>query len=165
MHGRIVLWKNCVWKNCLWKNCAWKNCGTPQLLSPLFLWLREGSGEFCVRTQVFRPENIAVYCSSSGKISKDLVKSWFLDSFLPSIDKKALLLLDSWTGQSDRKMFEDLLTGDKLINILKIHPKEHHLFNLLMFISPVSGKLWQESFSSAYYWMTSTWISNSATIP
>jgi hypothetical protein len=48
-------------------------------LSPLFLCLQEGAGEFGIRTQVFRPENVAVYCSSSGKMSKELVKNWFSD--------------------------------------------------------------------------------------
>ncbi len=102
-----------------------------QLLSPLFLCLQEVSGQFGVRTQVFRPENVAVYCSSSGKMSKELVKSWLLDSILPSMGNKALLLLDSWTGQSDRKIFEDLLTGDKQINILKIPPKTTSLIQPL----------------------------------
>ncbi len=57
--------------------------------------------------------------------------SMFLDSFLPSMDNKTLLLLDSWTGQSDQKMFEDLLTGDKQINILKIPPKTTSLIQPL----------------------------------
>jgi len=113
-----------------------------RLLSPLFLCIQEGSGEFGIRTQVYRPENVAVYCSSSGKMSKGLAKSWFLDSFMPSMDTKALLLLDSWTGQSDRKMFEDLLTDDKTINILKIPPKTTSLVQPLdyFFRQESSGK-------------------------
>jgi len=47
------------------------------------------------------------------------------------MDTKALLLLDSWTGQSNWQMFEDLLTDDKMIKILKIPPKKTSLIQPL----------------------------------
>ena len=73
------------------------------LLTPLFICLQEEKREFGqqVIQRLLKPENVYVSCSSSGKMTKKLVKEWYRNALLPSVEEKCVLLLDSWTGHKD----------------------------------------------------------------
>jgi hypothetical protein len=96
-----------------------------KLLSPLFLCLQEPDGKFGQRVQqnLFNCPNIVVQCSSSGKMSKELMNLWCNDSLVPSISAKSLLLLDSWSGHSDKDNICSFFSRDKPCLILTIPPK------------------------------------------
>ncbi|XP_044594057.1 uncharacterized protein LOC123271728 [Cotesia glomerata] len=70
------------------------------LLSPLFLVLKEPSGKFgpIVETTLFRPHNVYIEASKSGKLTSDHFKIWLERVFFPNVGPKSLLLIDSWTG-------------------------------------------------------------------
>jgi hypothetical protein len=68
-----------------------------KLLSTLFLGLKEKDGIFgpIGSQNLFTCDNVVVNCSSSGKMNKPLTKQWIIESVIPSVDKKYLLMLDS----------------------------------------------------------------------
>ena len=75
-----------------------------KLLAPLFLCLQEPGGTFgpIVRQKLFTATNISTHCSTSGKMTKELVRSWFATCLKPFLkDDNCVLLLDSWPGQTD----------------------------------------------------------------
>ena len=45
--------------------------------------------------------------SSSGKMTKNHVKRWLINAFIPDVTNNTLLLLDSWSGQTDNDIFTD----------------------------------------------------------
>ncbi|KAL1487471.1 hypothetical protein ABEB36_008988 [Hypothenemus hampei] len=72
-----------------------------KLVSPLLVVLREPSGEFGPRVEqnLFRPENVYIMASKSGKLTTEHFKTWMTEVFIPNTGQKSLLLLDSWSGQ------------------------------------------------------------------
>lgn len=88
------------------------------LLSPLLIILQEKDGKFGPRVELnlFRPDNVLVLASNSGKMTTNLVKEWFTNVYLPNCNDNSVLLLDSWSGQNSRT-FE---TMDKLSKNIKI---------------------------------------------
>jgi len=70
----------------------------------LLLCLQELNGFPRTKTPLIAP-NIYLKCSTSGKLTKDILKEWFEDIFIPDIqsnrDLKGLLLHDSWKGFSN----------------------------------------------------------------
>ena len=48
-----------------------------------------------------------VDANSSGKLTKNHVRRWLRDVFLPDVKKDTLLLLDSWSDQIDDTIFTD----------------------------------------------------------
>lgn len=79
-----------------------------QLLSPLFMVLKETKGEFgpIVKQNLFKASNIYLQASKSGKMSSELLQTWLQDVFFPNCGKTAVLLLDSWSGQCERTVRE-----------------------------------------------------------
>jgi len=57
-------------------------------------------GTFGPRVQeiLFRPVNIYIQASKSGKLTSEHFKTWFSEVYLPNTGRKSMLLLDSWTG-------------------------------------------------------------------
>ncbi len=104
-----------------------------KLLSPLFICLQEVGGSFgpLVAQNLFQCPNIVVNCSSSGKMTKNLVKIWCKDALIPSVKEKCLLLLDSWSGHSDHQMIQELFPTGASCEILKIPPKTTSLIQAL----------------------------------
>lgn len=76
-----------------------------ELKAPLFIILRESKGEFGERVArtMFRHPELHVVASSSGKITKVLLKDWFKNVYFPNADDDSLLLLDSLTTYNDRQ--------------------------------------------------------------
>lgn len=72
-----------------------------ELLSPLRIVLKEKNGVFgsVVKKRIFSHETINVVCTTSGKMGKAEVQSWYNDILKPSLpDGKNILLLDSFSG-------------------------------------------------------------------
>jgi hypothetical protein len=80
-----------------------------ELMSPLFVCLKETKGSLgpLVQKHMFRPPNVYIAASKSGKLTKNLVIQWAKDVYAPHVGKKTLLLMDSWSGQSP----EDISTA------------------------------------------------------
>jgi hypothetical protein len=91
------------------------------LLGPLFLCLKEESGRLSenIQRNLFKPSNIVLTCSVSGKLTSSLVKYWRDNVLLPSIGKnKCLLLSDCWGAQGANDIY-DKLTNIKRLEIPK----------------------------------------------
>ncbi|EFN84585.1 hypothetical protein EAI_12489, partial [Harpegnathos saltator] len=70
------------------------------LLSPLFIVLKEASvGKFGPRVEenLFKPENVIVKASKSGKMTSDHFKMWLEQAYFANIGLNRVLR-DSWTG-------------------------------------------------------------------
>ena len=118
-----------------------------KLLSPLFICLQEfgeSFGSHAFRT-LFQCPNVVVNCSSSGKITKDLIKKWCKDALIPSVYEKCLLFLDSWSGHPDQQMMQGLFPTGSPCEILKIPLKQLPLFSHWMYISFVNGRYLQKT--------------------
>jgi len=70
------------------------------LLSPLLIILQEKDGKFGPRVEshLFKTDNVLVLASNSGKMTTNLVKTWFTNVYLPNCNDNSVLLLDSWSG-------------------------------------------------------------------
>jgi hypothetical protein len=92
------------------------------LVGPVYLCLKETGGSFGPRVQesLEAHQNVFIVCSQSGKLTKHLFKQW-CETLLPDVQENSLLLKDSWTGQSDQNIFDEVF-GDKL-ETLTIPPK------------------------------------------
>ncbi|XP_046611010.1 uncharacterized protein LOC124300723 [Neodiprion virginianus] len=71
-----------------------------KLLSPRFLVLKEPTGKIgpIVEKTLFRPDNVYIEVSKSGKLTSDYFKIWLQHVIFPKVGSKSLLLIDSWTG-------------------------------------------------------------------
>lgn len=110
-----------------------------KLLSPLFLVLKETTGEFGPRVlkNLFQPSNVYLEASKSGKLTKELFQTWLTNVFLPHAGNSPVLLLDSWSGQCDSAVQEVLPKENnfKLMTIPKgttdkIQPLDVYTFRL-----------------------------------
>lgn len=89
-----------------------------KLHSPLLIVLQVSDGQFgpTVQKNMYKAENISVYPSKSGKLTSKIAVEWFEKDFLSIAGKDSLLLLDSWSGQTE-KVFEKINKGNKIIKI------------------------------------------------
>ena len=84
---------------------------TGELVGPLLICLQEQnckkSGEFgpIVQQRLFRPPNLHITCSKSGKLDKTIMETWVSECLAPFVCQKTYLLLDSWSGQKDEQIF------------------------------------------------------------
>lgn len=85
-----------------------------QLLSPLFIVLKETAGEFGPRILPNLPEfpNLVVKCSKSGKLDGHLFKDWVNECLDLMFDDECVLYMDCWTGQSNEETYN--LEGKKV---------------------------------------------------
>lgn len=81
-----------------------------QLVGPIYLCLQEPNGKMgeTVKKRLFQPSNVVITCSKSGKLTSSLVRYWCDTCLAPSVHKKCLLLSDSYSGQNDPKIYEDI---------------------------------------------------------
>jgi len=95
-----------------------------QLLSPLYLVLKETSGSFGPRVEetLFRPANVFIAASKSGKLTTQHFQSWFTNVFLPATGSFSVLLLDSWSGHCPASL-QEFMPKDKDVRILTIPKK------------------------------------------
>ncbi|XP_076165796.1 uncharacterized protein LOC143145892 [Ptiloglossa arizonensis] len=91
------------------------------LLSPLFMVLKETSGEFGPRVEesLFRPANVYVTASKSGKLTSHHFNIWLKEVFLPKTGLQSVLLLDSWSGHCP-STFQQSIPADKELITLTI---------------------------------------------
>jgi hypothetical protein len=68
-----------------------------RIVGPMYLCLQEPNGKMgeTVKKNLFKPANVVITCSSSGKLTTSLVSYWRDNCLLASIGKKCLLLSDS----------------------------------------------------------------------
>jgi hypothetical protein len=95
-----------------------------ELLDPIFLVLKEPSGSIgpVVSKSIFKAENVYVSASKSGKVSKEIIRTWYQDVFFPNVGPKATLLLDALTTQNDRTMINELVPPTVEFNACTIPP-------------------------------------------
>ncbi len=93
-----------------------------KVIGPILLCLQEVNGRMgeIVKKNLFKPTNVVITCSSSGKLTSSLVAYWRDKRLLPYIGKKCLLLSDSWGGQKDLKLYEKKACHDKEVIRLEI---------------------------------------------
>lgn len=80
-----------------------------RLRAPMLICLQETSGSFgpVVQGNMFKPRNLVIKCSKSGKMDKQMMKDFVQSVLQPNItDNKACLILDSWSGQRDSQLYE-----------------------------------------------------------
>lgn len=75
----------------------------------LFLCLKEIDNQFRpnVEKDLFQANNVITVCSTSGKLTKQLVKVFAQSVIKPNVDKDFILLLDSWSGHNKIDLYED----------------------------------------------------------
>ena len=95
-----------------------------RLLSPLFLVLKETTGQFGPNVQktLFRPINVYISASTSGKLTSQHFKDWFTDVFIPNTNAESVLLLDSWSGHCPKEV-SNLVPTNKKVDIFTIPKK------------------------------------------
>lgn len=78
------------------------------LKSPLFICLQEAGGEFGPRVtqSLYRPANVIVDCTKSGKLEKSKLKIFVEEVVKKNVEEKACLVLDSWSPHKDATIFE-----------------------------------------------------------
>lgn len=102
-----------------------------RLLSPLFLVLKESTNTFGPRVaqSLFRPVNVYISSSTSGKLTSNHFKTWLTDVFIPNIAPNSVLLIDSWSGHCVAEL-QKLVPKDKTLNILNIPKKRQQWYSL-----------------------------------
>lgn len=95
-----------------------------QLQSPLYLVLKETSGSFGPRVEetLFRPANVFIAASKSGKLTTQHFQSWFTNAFVPVTGSFSVLLLDSWSGHCPANL-KEFMPHQKDVRILTIPKK------------------------------------------
>jgi hypothetical protein len=81
-----------------------------RLVGKLLLCLKEINGEFGpnVERDLFKADNVFVVCSTSGKLTKNLVKEFAKNIIKPNINQDFLLLVDSWPGHNKINIYNDV---------------------------------------------------------
>lgn len=80
------------------------------LISPLFVILQEKDGKFGINVEatMFKHKSIFVVPSTSGKITKEILKIWFENIYYPNSDFNSVLLVDSLTIYKDRNEIDKI---------------------------------------------------------
>lgn len=95
-----------------------------ELKAPLFLILQEVGGVFGERVArtMLRHVEAYVVASSSGNITKKILKKWFLEVYLPNAGEDSVLLLDSLSTYRDRVEIDREKPDDQDYTIITIPP-------------------------------------------
>ena len=95
-----------------------------EIFGPLLICLQETGNSFgpVVQQKMFKAPNIFTLCSTSGKMSKELIRKWFSCCILPNVNESFILLHDSWTGQTDNNIYDPLLPNGILCKRFIIPP-------------------------------------------
>ena len=97
----------------------------------LHICFQEPKGEFGPKIKEIlsreTPFNVVVDASTSGKLTKDHVKRSLHNAFIPDVTNDNLLLLDSWSIQTDEHIFKNeeiiQMLDNKTIHTEAIPPK------------------------------------------
>lgn len=61
-----------------------------------------------LKKHLFQPSNVVITCSKSGKLTSSLVRYWSEKCLAPSVNKQCLLLSDSYSGQNDPNIYQNI---------------------------------------------------------
>ncbi|CAF4028991.1 unnamed protein product [Rotaria sp. Silwood1] len=84
---------------------------TSQPIGTCYLCLKGKNGYMFdnIKRNLFQAFNVTITCSKSGKLSSSLVKYWIEKVLEPTVgNEKVLLLLDSWSGQTDEQLYSKM---------------------------------------------------------
>ncbi|GFT04461.1 HTH CENPB-type domain-containing protein [Trichonephila clavipes] len=91
-----------------------------KLLPMVFICLQEANGNFGPKVQKSVDEyakiytNVAITSSKSGKLTTALYKDFLIDVMKPYVkEEKFLFLIDSWGGQTNPVLYDEIFTDDK----------------------------------------------------
>ena len=98
---------------------------TGELVGSVFICLQEPTGRLGPRVQssIYRAPNIHVTCSKSGKLTKSHIKYRTEKVLRPAVSDDCLLLLDSWSGQTDHTIYKKIFSGNIKCEQMQIPPK------------------------------------------
>lgn len=93
-----------------------------ELKTPLFLILQEVGGVFGERVArtMLRHEEAHVVASSSGKITKEILKEWFREIYFPNAGENSVVLLDALTTYRDREAIDREKPADQNYTVITI---------------------------------------------
>jgi len=98
-----------------------------ELIPQVFVCLQESTGNFGPRVQksvdelVTKYKNTVVTSSKSGKLTTQLYKTFLTNIMLPYVkENKFLLLIDSWGGQTNPGMYDEIFKDDRKIGTCTI---------------------------------------------
>jgi hypothetical protein len=96
-----------------------------ELIEPVFVCLQEPTGKLGprVKQSIYQASNIHVSCSKSGKLTKTHIQYWAENVLSPSVSEDCLLLLDSWSGQTDPSIYDDIFIENITCKQMQIPPK------------------------------------------
>jgi hypothetical protein len=96
-----------------------------KLIGLVFICLQELTGKLGprVKQSIYQASNIHVTCSKSGKLTKTHIKYWADNILSPSVSKDCLLLLNSWSGQTDPSIYDDIFDENITCKRMQILPK------------------------------------------
>ncbi|XP_046753391.1 uncharacterized protein LOC124416409 [Diprion similis] len=91
-----------------------------RVLPPVFVCLQETTGTFGPRVQKTVNEyakkysNVVITSSKSGKLTTGLYKDFLRNALKPYVqNEKFLLLIDSWGGQTNPELYDEMFQDDK----------------------------------------------------
>lgn len=69
--------------------------------------LKEPNGEFgpTVLSRLFKPDNLVICCTASGKMTTALMRKFILEVYSPHVADHSILMIDSWTGQRNPDLY------------------------------------------------------------
>jgi hypothetical protein len=96
-----------------------------KLMGPVFICLQERTGKLGprVKQSIYQASNIHVTCSKSGKLTKTHIQYWADNVLSPSVSEDCLLLLDSWSGQTDPSIYDNIFVEGITCKQMQIPPK------------------------------------------
>ncbi|CAF3146374.1 unnamed protein product [Rotaria sp. Silwood2] len=96
-----------------------------ELVGSVFICLQEPTGRLGPRIQksIYHASNIHITCSESGKLTQSHIQYWAGKVLYPLVADDCLLLLDSWFGQTDPSIYNEIFTGNIKYEQLQIPPK------------------------------------------
>jgi hypothetical protein len=80
-----------------------------RLVKPMLVILQETEGNFgpIVRQRMWSTDELYVVASSSGKITKEILREWFSKVYFPAAGEHSVLVLDSLPTYTDRRQIDE----------------------------------------------------------
>lgn len=90
----------------------------------LLIVLQEKGGEFgpIVRQRLFHHPEVHITSTTSGKVSKLILKEWFAEVYFPFSPKHSVLVLDSFSTYQDRKEIDKEKPRNKTYRVSTVPP-------------------------------------------
>lgn len=99
-------------------------CMDGSTIDRLLIVLQEKGGEFgpYVKEKLFTHPEIFVTSTTSGKVTKTILKDWFIEVYFPTATDKSLLILDSFPTYKDRALIDKEKPRKKSYEVSTIPP-------------------------------------------